>query len=77
MLDEPRNGWDTVPAFVLVTVWGMAPMLNLAVWIGAVPVFPAGSYRLCRCPVSTPARAAVPPRFNRIYLNASAPRGAS
>ena len=25
---------------MLCTVWGMAPMLDLQVWIGAVPVFP-------------------------------------
>src|ERR1700675_158507 len=31
---------NTAPAFVLCTVWGMAPMLDLPVWIGAVPVFP-------------------------------------
>jgi hypothetical protein len=39
-VDEAGNEWDTVPAFVLCTVWSMAPMLDLAVWIGAMPVFP-------------------------------------
>jgi hypothetical protein len=37
-VDEKGHEWDTAPAYVLGTMWGVAPMRTCQGWIGAAPV---------------------------------------